>query len=192
MTLLCIRTIVNTLTHRNETGESSEKINLTSRKVYMKAQTEHKNNIQKSANLGMETFLNWQKQTIENTFSMLDQGIATQEDNLAKTRTIVKEWENNLNQVWGSQKEEFKSIAMKFSEALWPESKKQVEQVEKFYQDNFGGTANKTLEMLENSIDRSIESNLSFEKIWVSQLRENYTCGTENLRKQMTALSSIS
>ena len=109
----------------------------------MKAQTEHKKNIQKSANLGMETFLNWQKQTIENTFSMLDQGIATQEDNLAKTRTIVKEWENNLNQVWGSQKEEFKSIAMKFSEALWPESKKQVEQVEKFYQDNFGGTANK-------------------------------------------------
>ena len=158
----------------------------------MKAQTEHKNNIQKSANLGMETFLNWQKQTIENTFSMLDQGIATQEDNLAKTRTIVKEWENNLNQVWGSQKEEFKSIAMKFSEALWPESKKQVEQVEKFYQDNFGGTANKTLEMLENSIDRSIESNLSFEKILVSQLCENYTSGTENLRKQMTALSRIS
>ena len=115
----------------------------------MKAQTEHKKNIQKSANLGMETFLNLQKQTIENTFSMLDQGIATQEDNLAKTRTIVKEWENNLNQLWGCQKEELKSIAMKFSEALWPESKKQVEQVEKFYQDNFGGTANKTLEMLE-------------------------------------------
>jgi hypothetical protein len=48
----------------------------------------------------------------------------------------------------------------------------------------------KNREMLESNIDNSLKSNLSLEKKWVAQLRENYARGSENLRKQFDTLVS--
>jgi hypothetical protein len=44
--------------------------------------------------------------------------------------------------------------------------------------------------MLEKNIDSSVENTLEIEKKWVSQLRENYASGSENLRKQFDELVS--
>jgi len=76
------------------------------------------------------------------------------------------------------------------SEAYWPESKQLMEDAEKLYQDNINEMVKKNREMLESNIDSSVKSNLNIEKKWVSQLRENYTRGSENLRKQFDTLMS--
>jgi hypothetical protein len=49
---------------------------------------------------------------------------------------------------------------------------------------------NKNREMLEKNLDSSVENTLEIEKKWVSQLRENYASGSENLRKQFDELVS--
>tara|TARA_B100000586_G_C20027585_1_gene391818 strand:+ start:110 stop:610 length:501 start_codon:yes stop_codon:yes gene_type:complete len=152
--------------------------------------TNYIKNAQKAANDGMETFLNWGQAAIDNTFSMYEQGIAAQESNIAEARKQFQELESNLTQKWNNQKEQFKSMTMELSEAYWPESKQLMEKAEKLYQDNINEMVNKNREMLEKNIDSSVENTLEIEKKWVSQLRENYASGSENLRKQFDALVS--
>jgi len=152
--------------------------------------TDYVKNAQKAVNDGMETFLNWRNTAIDNTFSMYEQGIAARESNIAEARKQFQELESNLTQKWNNQKEQFKSMATELSEAYWPESKQLMEDAEKLYQDNINEMVKKNREMLESNIDSSVKSNLNIEKKWVSQLRENYTRGSENLRKQFDTLMS--
>ena len=152
--------------------------------------TDYVKNAQKAVNDGMETFLNWGNAAIDNTFSMYEQGIAARESNIAEARKQFQELESNLTQKWNNQKEQFKSVATELSEAYWPESKQLMEDAEKLYQDNINEMVKKNREMLESNIDSSVISNLNIEKKWVSQLRENYTRGSENLRKQFDTLMS--
>jgi hypothetical protein len=63
-----------------------------------------------------------------------------------------------------------------------------MEQAEKFYQDNIDEVVKKNREMLESSIDSSVKSSLNVENKCISQLRENYARGSENLRKQFDML----
>ena len=49
----------------------------------------------------------------------------------------------------------------------------------------------KTREMVGSSIERNIENSLIFEKEWLNKLRENYTSGAENLRKQYDLMISL-
>jgi len=166
------------------------KINTCPRKVKMIDKTDYVKNAQKAVNDGMETFLNWRNTAIDNTFSMYEQGIAARESNIAEARKQFQELESNLTQKWNNQKEQFKSMATELSEAYWPESKQLMEDAEKLYQDNINEMVKKNREMLESNIDSSVKSNLNIEKKWVSQLRENYTRGSENLRKQFDTLMS--
>ena len=152
--------------------------------------TDYVKNAQKAVNDGMETFLNWGNAAIYNTFSMYEQGIAARESNIAEARKQFQELESNLTQKMNNQKEQFKSMAIELSEAYWPESKQLMEDAEKLYQDNINEMVKKNREMLESNIDSSVKSNLNIEKKWVSQLRENYTRGSENLRKQFDTLMS--
>ena len=152
--------------------------------------TDYVKNAQKAVNDGMETFLNWGNAAIDNTFSMYEQGIAARDTNIAEARKQFQELESNLTQKWNNQKEQFKSMATELSEAYWPESKQLMEEAEKLYQDNINEMVKKNREMLESNIDSSVKSNLNIEKKWVSQLRENYTRGSENLRKQFDTLMS--
>jgi predicted patatin/cPLA2 family phospholipase len=177
------------LNHRNASGVLDED-QPCPRKVKMIDKTDYAKTAQKAANDGMETFLNWGKAAIDNTFSMYEQGIAAQESNIAEARKQFQELESNLTQKWNNQKQQFKSMAMELSEAYWPESKQLMEKAEKLYQDNINQVVSKNREMLESNIDRSIESTLNIEKEWVSQLRENYTHGAEKLRKQFDTLMS--
>jgi predicted patatin/cPLA2 family phospholipase len=98
--------------------------------------------------------------------------------------------ESNLTQKLNNQKEQFKSMAIELSEAYWPESKQLMEQAEKLYQDNINEMVKKNREMLESSIDSSVKTSLNVENKCISQLRENYTRGSENLRKQFDSLMS--
>ena len=90
-----------------------------------------------------------------------------------------------------SQKEQCKSMVFKISERDFPESKNQIEQAEKLYEENIGGMVEKTREMVGSSIERNIETTLTFEKEWLNKLRENYTSGVENLRKQYDLMMSL-
>ena len=49
----------------------------------------------------------------------------------------------------------------------------------------------KTREMVGSSIERNIETTLTFEKEWLNKLRENYTSRAENLRKQYDLMMSL-
>ena len=71
---------------------------------------------------------------------------------------------------------------IKISKRYFPETKNQIEQAEKLYEENIGGMVEKTREMVGSSIERNIETTLTFEKDWLNKLRENYTSGAENLR----------
>ncbi|MBT3213324.1 MAG: hypothetical protein HN351_01640 [Deltaproteobacteria bacterium] len=152
--------------------------------------TEFTKNAQKAATEGMETFLKWQKQAVDTTFSKFEQGIAAQESSISETRKHMQELEKNLTEEWKNQQEQFKSMALKMSETYWPESKQLMEDAEKLYQSNVSEMANKNREMLEKNIDSSLESTLNVEKEWASQLRKNYTSGADKLREQFDALIS--
>ena len=153
--------------------------------------SDYNKNAQKAVSQGMETFFNWQKQTLENTLTMVEEGIAVQEKNLNETRKQYQDWEQNMNRELNSQKEQYKSIVLKISESYFPKSKNQIEQAEKLYEENIGGMVEKTREMVGSSIERNIETTLTFEKEWLNKLRENYTSGAENLRKQYDLMMSL-
>ena len=153
--------------------------------------TDYNNNAQKAANQGMETFLNWQKQALENTLSMVEEGLAVQEKNLNETRQQYQNWEQNMNRELDIQKNQYKSMVLKFTETYWPESKNQFEQAEKLYEQNIGGMIDKTRDMVGSTIERNIETTLTFEKEWLNKLRENYTSGADNLRKQYDMMTSL-
>ena len=153
--------------------------------------TDYNKNAQKAANQGMETFLNWQKQALENTLSMVEEGLAVQEKNLNETRQQYQNWEQNMNRELDSQKNQYKSMVLKFTETYWPESKNQFEQAEKLYEQNIGGMIDKTRDMVGSTIERNIETTLTFEKEWLNKLRENYTSGADNLRKQYNMMTSL-
>ncbi len=153
--------------------------------------TDYNKNAQKAANQGMETFLNWQKQALENTLSMVEEGLAVQEKNLNETRQQYQNWEQNMNRELDSQKNQYKSMVLKFTETYWPESKNQFEQAEKLYEQNIGGMIDKTRDMVGSTIERNIETTLTFEKEWLNKLRENYTSGADNLRKQYDMMTSL-
>ena len=153
--------------------------------------TDYNKNAQKAANQGMETFLNWQKEALENTLSMVEEGLAVQEKNLNETRQQYQNWEQNMNRELDSQKNQYKSMVLKFTETYWPESKNQFEQAEKFYEQNIGGMIDKTRDMVGSTIERNIETTLTFEKEWLNKLRENYTSGADNLRKQYDMMTSL-
>jgi GTP1/Obg family GTP-binding protein len=166
------------------------KINHCPIKVNMIDKTDYLKNTQKAVNDGMETFLNWGNAAIDNTFSMYEQGIKARDTNIAEARKQFQELESSLTQKWENQKEQFKSMTIELSQAYWPESRQLMEQVEKFFEDNINVVVQKNRKMLESSIDSSVKINLNVEKKWVSQLRENYTRGSENLRKQFDSLVS--
>ena len=153
--------------------------------------TDYNNNAQKAANQGMETFLNWQKQALENTLSMVEEGLAVQVKNLNEPRQQYQNWEQNMNRELDSQKNQYKSMVLKFTETYWPESKNQFEQAEKLYEQNIGGMIDKTRDMVGSTIERNIETTLTFEKEWLNKLRENYTSGADNLRKQYDMMTSL-
>ena len=153
--------------------------------------TDYNNNAQKAANQGMETFLNWQKQALENTLSMVEEGLAVQVKNLNETRQQYQNWEQNMNRELDSQKNQYKSMVLKFTETYWPESKNQFEQAEILYEQNIGGMIDKTRDMVGSTIERNIETTLTFEKEWLNKLRENYTSGADNLRKQYDMMTSL-
>ncbi len=153
--------------------------------------TDYNNNAQKAANQGLETFLNWQKQALENTLSMVEEGLAVQVKNLNETRQQYQNWEQNMNRELDSQKNQYKSMVLKFTETYWPESKNQFEQAEKLYEQNIGGMIDKTRDMVGSTIERNIETTLTFEKEWLNKLRENYTSGADNLRKQYDMMTSL-
>ena len=153
--------------------------------------TDYNKNAQKAANQGMETFLNWQKQALENTLSIVEEGLAVQEKNLNETRQQYQNWEQNMNRELDSQKNQYKSMVLKFTETYWPESKNQFEQAEKLYEQNIGGMIDKTRDMVGSTIERNIETTLTFEKEWLNKLRENYTSGADNLRKQYDMMTSL-
>lgn len=153
--------------------------------------TDYNKNAQKAANQGLETFLNWQKQALENTLSMVEEGLAVQVKNLNETRQQYQNWEQNMNRELDSQKNQYKSMVLKFTETYWPESKNQFEQAEKLYEQNIGGMIDKTRDMVGSTIERNIETTLTFEKEWLNKLRENYTSGADNLRKQYDMMTSL-
>ena len=153
--------------------------------------TDYNKNVHKAANQGMETFLNWQKQALENNLSMAEEGLAVQEKNLNETRQQYQNWEQNMNRELDSQKNQYKSMVLKFTETYWPESKNQFEQAEKLYEQNIGGMIDKTRDMVGSTIERNIETTLTFEKEWLNKLRENYTSGADNLRKQYDMMTSL-
>ena len=138
----------------------------------------------------VETLLDWGNTAIDNSFSMYEQGIAAQESSIAEARKQFQELESNLTLKWNNQKEQFKSMTTELSETYWPESEQLMEEAEKLYQDNINEMVKKNREMLESNIDSSVKSNLNIEKKWVSQLRENYARGSENLLKQFDTLMS--
>ena len=96
-----------------------------------------------------------------------------------------------MNRELNSQKEQYKSMVLNISESYFPDSKNQIEQAEKLYEENIGGMVEKTREMVGSSIERNIETTLTFEKEWLNKLRENYTSGAENLRKQYDLMMSL-
>ncbi len=149
---------------------------------------DYSQNFQKAAQEGLGTLVDWQKQALDPTFSMVEQGIASHEKSLVESRKQYKEWETNLTREWGNQKDQFTSIMVKLSEAYLPDSKKHMDQAEKLYRENFGEMNSKSRELVENSIDQGIKSTLIFEKEWFSKLRENYFIGADNLLKQFDGL----
>ena len=84
---------------------------------------DYSQNFQKAAQEGLGTLLGWQKQALDQTFSMVEQGIASQEKILVESRKQYKEWETNLTREWGNQKDQFTSIMVKLSEAYLADSK---------------------------------------------------------------------
>ncbi len=72
--------------------------------------SDYNKNAQKAVSQGMETFFNWQKQALENTLTMVEEGIAVQEKNLNETRKQYQDWEQNMNRELNSQKEQYKSM----------------------------------------------------------------------------------
>ena len=149
---------------------------------------DYSQNFQKAAQEGLGTLVDWQKQALAQTFSMVDQGIATQEKSLVESRKQYKEWETNLTREWGNQKDQFTSIMVKLSETYLPDSKKHMDQAEKLYRENFGEMISNSRELVENSIDQGIENSLNFEKECFSKLRENYSIVADNLLKQFGGL----
>jgi hypothetical protein len=111
--------------------------------------------------------------------------------NLNETRQQYQNWEQNMNRELDSQKNQYKSMVLKFTETYWPESKNQFEQAEKLYEQNIGGMIDKTRDMVGSTIERNIETTLTFEKEWLNKLRENYTSGADNLRKQYDMMTSL-
>jgi hypothetical protein len=138
----------------------------------------------------MESFFNWQKQALENTLTMVEEGTAVQEKNVNETRKQFQDWEQNTNRELNSQKKQYKFMFFKISERYFPESKNQNEQAEKLYEENIGGMLEKTREMIGSSIEHNIETTLTFEKERLNKLCENYTNGAENLRKQYDMMMS--
>ena len=50
----------------------------------------------------------------------------------------------------------------------------------------------KTRDMIGSSIERNIETAITFEKEWLNKLQENYNVGSENLRKQYDMMMPVS
>ena len=96
--------------------------------------SDYNKNAQKAVSQGMETFFNWQKQALENTLTMVEEGIAVQEKNLNETRKQYQDWEQNMNRELNSKKEQYKTIKLKkkISESYFPKLKIQIEQAECF------------------------------------------------------------
>ena len=153
--------------------------------------SDYNKNAQKAVSQGMETFFNWQKQALENSLTMVEEAIAVQEKNLNETRKQYQDWEQNMNRELNSQKEQYKSMVFKIFESYYPESKNQIERVEKLYEENIRGMVENTREMVGISDERNIETTLNFEKEWLNKLRENYNSGAENLRKQYDLMMSL-
>ena len=143
--------------------------------------TDYIKNTQKAVYEGMETLLDWGNASIDNSFSMYEQGIAAQESSIAEARKQFQELESNLTQNLYNQRKLYKSMALELSDAYWPESKQLIEQPEKL---NLNEVFEKNREMLESNIDTSLKTNLDIEKKSVAQLRENYALGAKNMRKQ--------
>ena len=87
----------------------------------------------------MEPFFHWQKQAFENTLTMVEEGIAVHEKNMNETPKQYQDREQNMKRELNSQKEQYKSILIKLSESFSPESKNQIEQAEKLYEENICG-----------------------------------------------------
>ena len=153
--------------------------------------SDYNKNAQKAVSQGMETLFNWQKKALENTLTMVEEGIAVQEKNLNETRKQYQDWEQNMNRELNSHKEQYKNVILKISESYFPESKNQIEQAKRLYEENIGGMVERTREMVGSSIERNIETTLTFEKEWLNKLRENYTSGAENLRNQYDLIMSL-
>ena len=66
--------------------ESNNSMDLQWWKAVMMNVSDYNKNAQKAVSHGMETFFNWQKQALENTLTMVEEGIAVQEKNLNETR----------------------------------------------------------------------------------------------------------
>ena len=126
--------------------------------------SDYSQNAQKTVSHGMETFFNWQKQALKNTLTMVEEGIAVQEKNLNETRKQYQDLEQNMNRELNSQKEQYKRMVLKISESYFPESKNQIEQAEKLYEENIGGMVEKTREMVGSSIERNIETTLTLRR----------------------------
>ena len=152
---------------------------------------DYSKNAQKTVIQGMETFFNWQKQALENTLTMVEEGIAVQEKNLNETRKQYQDQEQNMNRELNSQKEQYKNMVLKISESYFPQWKNRIEQAEKLYEENISGMVEITREMVGSSIERNIKTTFTFEKEWLNKIRENYTSGAENLRKQYDLMMSL-
>ena len=66
--------------------------------------TDYIKNTQKAVYEGMETLLDWGNASIDNSFSMYEQGIAAQESSIAVARKLFKELESNLTHNLNNQK----------------------------------------------------------------------------------------
>ena len=65
--------------------------------------TDYNKNAQKDWTKGMESFLNWQKQAMENILSMVENVIEIYKKNLNKTNQQYQDWEKNMKQELNSK-----------------------------------------------------------------------------------------
>ena len=69
-----------------------------------------------------------------------------------------------MNQELKSQNAHYKEMVHKFAENHFPDSKNHFDQAEKLYKENIGGMIDKTRDMIGSTIDRNIETALTFGK----------------------------
>ena len=65
-----------------------------------------------------------------------------------------------------------------------------IDHLYKSHPDNFDTSYGDLSDL--NSIERNIETALTFEKEWLNKLQENYNVGSENLRMQYDMMMSVS